>query len=252
MVINLKKFFPKKNLLTGKNILISGANSGIGREAAITFAQYGAKTILLGRNEKDLEKVYELIIKKKYPEPLIHTIDFEYSEIEDYIDIYKAIHSEYGRLDGLLNNASILGEKKSISQYSFSTWRSVMSINVDSVFLLTQSLLPLLELSDNASIIFTSANEGKIGKAYWGAYSVSKFATEGLMQILADELEHTSSIRVNSINPVAVKSKLRKKAFPAEDPNSVPLPKDFIKLYLYLISDLSKECKGKSIDVQIV
>jgi NAD(P)-dependent dehydrogenase (short-subunit alcohol dehydrogenase family) len=127
-----------------------------------------------------------------------------------------------------------------------------MSINVDSVFLLTQSLLPLLELSDNASIIFTTANEGKKGKAYWGAYSVSKFATEGLMQILADELEHTSSIRVNSINPVAVKSKLRKKAFPAEDPNSVPLPKDFIKLYLYLISDLSKECKGKSIDVQIV
>ena len=81
MVINLNKFFPKKNLLTGKNILISGANSGIGKEAAITFAQYGAKTILLGRKEKDLEKVYELIIKKKYPEPLIHTIDFEYSEI---------------------------------------------------------------------------------------------------------------------------------------------------------------------------
>ena len=78
---------------------------------------------------------------------------------------------------------------------------------------------------------------GRTGKAYWGAYAVSKFATEGFMQVLASELENTSKIRVNSLNPGATNTSMRRSAYPAEQPDSNPSPDEIMATYLFLMGD---------------
>ena len=197
-----------------------------------------------------LESLHEEIVSQGLKEPLIHSMDFENAEEEEYQQIKIGIKDRFERLDGLINNAGILGEKKSLEQYNYSVWKKVMTINLESSFLLTKTLLPLLNHSGLSSIIFTSSGVGKKGRAYWGAYAVSKFATEGMMEVLADELENTSNIRVNSVNPGPIRTRMRETAYPAEDPNTNPLPETIMDLYIYLMSDDSEEIHGQSINAQ--
>ena len=160
------------------------------------------------------------------------------------------MYKEFGKLDGLLNNASILGVKTSIQNYDFKEWRRVSKINFESALLLTRSLLPILQIPGNSSIVFTSSGVGKKGRAYWGAYAISKFATEGLVQILSEELEKTSGIRVNAINPGAVRTKMRAEAYPAEDPKNLKQPKEVMNAYLFLMGMDSLGITGNSIEAQ--
>ena len=244
-----KKKFPS-NLLEGKVILISGAGSGIGRQIAKSFSEYGAELILLSKSIDKLETLYDEINQVQVNNLTIHPLDFETADEEDYEDIFNAIRDEHPKIDGLINNAGILGEKKPLEQFNYDSWKKVLKVNLDASFLLTKNLMPLLKNSNNGSIIFTSSGVGRKGKAYWGAYSISKFATEAMMQILSEELENTSSIRVNCVNPGAVRTSMREAAYPAENPESNPLPIEIIKPYLYLISDMSLGVNGQSIDAQ--
>ena len=157
---------------------------------------------------------------------------------------------EFGKLDGLLNNAGILGTKTSIQNYDLEEWRRVSKVNFESALLLTRSLFPVLEIPDNSSVVFTSSGVGKKGRAYWGAYAISKFATEGLVQILSEELEKTSGIRVNAINPGPVETKMRAQAYPAEDPKTLKSPKEVMNAYLFLMGIDSLNITGKSIEAQ--
>ena len=244
-----EKEFPS-NLLEGKVILISGAGSGIGRQIAKSFSEYGAELILLSKSIDKLETLYDEINQVQVNNLTIHPLDFETADEEDYEDIFNAIRDEHPKIDGLINNAGILGEKKPLEQFNYDSWKKVLKVNLDASFLLTKNLMPLLKNSNNGSIIFTSSGVGRKGKAYWGAYSISKFATEAMMQILSEELENTSSIRVNCVNPGAVRTSMREAAYPAENPESNPLPIEIIKPYLYLISDMSLGVNGQSIDAQ--
>lgn len=243
------KKFPS-NLLEGKVIVISGAGSGIGRQIAKSFSEYGAELILLSKSIDKLETLYDEINQVQVNNLTIHPLDFETADEEDYEDIFNAIRDEHPKIDGLINNAGILGEKKPLEQFNYDSWKKVLKVNLDASFLLTKNLMPLLKNSNNGSIIFTSSGVGRKGKAYWGAYSISKFATEAMMQILSEELENTSSIRVNCVNPGAVRTSMREAAYPAENPESNPLPIEIIKPYLYLISDMSLGVNGQSIDAQ--
>ena len=244
-----EKKFPS-NLLEGKVILISGAGSGIGRQIAKSFSEYGAELILLSKSIDKLETLYDEINQVQVNNLTIHPLDFETADEEDYEDIFNAIRDEHPKIDGLINNAGILGEKKPLEQFNYDSWKKVLKVNLYASFLLTKNLMPLLKNSNNGSIIFTSSGVGRKGKAYWGAYSISKFATEAMMQILSEELENTSSIRVNCVNPGAVRTSMREAAYPAENPASNPLPIEIIKPYLYLISDMSLGVNGQSIDAQ--
>ena len=239
-----------KDLLKDKVILVTGGTSGIGKQAALSFAQHGAEIILLGRNLSKLEAIYTTFEEKSLKPPMLHMLDFESAKEEDFIEIRNAVEKEFGKLDGLLNNAGLLGEKKSIEHYDSSLWRSVLKVNLDSAFLLTKSLIPILKIPNNSSIIFTSSGVGKKGRAYWGAYAISKFAIEGLVQVLNDELEGTSSIRVNAINPGSVRTSMRAKAYPAENPKNLPLPKQIMNSYLFLLGEDSLEISGQSINSQ--
>jgi NAD(P)-dependent dehydrogenase (short-subunit alcohol dehydrogenase family) len=242
-------YIPKERYLDKKTILITGAGDGIGKQAALHYAKYGATVILLGKTVVKLESVYDQIINNGGNQPAIVPLDLKGASANHYRDMASTIGDQFGCLDGLLHNASVLGHLGPFAQISEQDWQDVFQVNVSSQFLMTQALLPLLKKASDASVIFTTSSVGLKGKAYWGPYSISKFATQGMMQILADEYDNTS-IRFNSINPGATKTAMRAKAFPAETTDNLKSPEQIMSLYLYLMDNkLSKET-GQTFNAQ--
>jgi len=238
------------DLLRDRIVLITGASDGIGRALALQSARLGARVILHGRNVSKLEKVYdEVEAIEGAPRPSIAVMDLASANSESYTTLAQSIEQEFGRLDGLVHNAGILGERYSIEQYDAVLWQRVMHVNVTSAFALTQVFLPLLHESDDASVIFTSSGVGRTGKAFWGAYAVSKFATEGLSQVLANEHRH-GNLRSNCINPGPTRTKMRLEAYPAEDRDKLKSPADVLATYVYLLGPESKGVTGQSFDAQ--
>ena len=245
-----KNYTYPANLLEGRIILITGASDGIGRALAIHAAAHGAQVILHGRNAAKLEKVYdEIETLGGAPRPSIAVLDFATAGSEAYTSLADSLVEEFGRLDGLVNNTSILGERYSIEQYDAAMWQQVMHVNVTAAFAITQVCLPLLHQSQDASIIFTSSGVGRVGKPFWGAYAVSKFATEGLSQVLASEQEH-GPIRVNCINPGPVRTAMRRAAYPAEDRDALKTAEQILPTYMYLLGPDSRGVTGQSLDAQ--
>lgn len=238
------------DLLRDRILLITGASDGIGKALALHSASLGAQVILHGRNVSKLEKVYdEVEAVAGAPRPSIAVMDLASANSESYTTLAQSIEQEFGRLDGLVHNAGILGERYSIEQYDAVLWQRVMHVNVTAAFAMTQVFLPLLHESDHASVIFTSSGVGRTGKAFWGAYAVSKFATEGLSQVLADEHRH-SDLRSNCVNPGATRTKMRLEAYPAEDRDQLKKPEDILATYIYLLGPDSKGVTGQSFDAQ--
>ncbi|NUW71828.1 YciK family oxidoreductase [Vibrio mediterranei] len=235
--------------LKGKVILVTGAGAGIGRQAALSYAEHGATVILLGRNVKNLEYLYDEIENAGYPQPAIIPLDLKGATKQNYIDMAETIEGQFGKLDGILHNASVLGTLSPFDQIDEETFDDVMQINVKSEFLMTQALLPALKKAEAGRVIFTSSTVGHSGRAFWGTYAISKFATEGMMQILADELSDTE-IRVNAINPGATRTRMREKAYPGEDANTLKTPKDIMPLYLHLMDPSVTDVNGQCIDAQ--
>jgi len=237
------------NLLDGRIILITGASDGIGKAVALACASHGATVILHGRNVKRLEGVYDAIIAADGKRPSILPLDFEKAGPAEYENLSSAIDTEFGRLDGLLHNASMLGERAPIEHHDVPKWLRTMHVNVNAPFILTRYCLPLLKKSTDASILFTSSGIVPRPRAYWGAYLPSKWATDGLMHMLADELENTH-IRVNSINPGAVRTNMRLQAYPAEDRSKLVTPETTVAMYLYLLGADSKGTTSQTLDAQ--
>lgn len=238
------------NLLEGRVILVTGAGDGIGRAAALAYARHGATVILLGRTIAKLEAVYDQIEAEGGPQPAIFPLNFEGATLKDYQDMAETLYQAFGRLDGILHNAGLLGRITPFEQYNPQLWEQVMRVNFDGPVWMTQALLSLLKSAEDASVIFTSSGVGRKGRAFWGAYSVSKFATEGFMEVLADELENLTSIRVNSLNPGATRTQMRKTAFPAEDPNILRTPDEIMPTYLWLMGPDSRGHTGERFEAQ--
>ncbi len=243
-----KEYQPTEKCLQDKIILVTGAGAGIGRTAALTFASHGATVILLGRTIAKLEMVYDAIEQAGDPQPAIYPMNLEGACEKDYEDMAQALFDEFGRLDGLVHNAAELGERTTISNYSPDVWLRVMQVNVNAPFMMTKALLPLLEHSDSGSIVFTGSSVGYMGRAFWGAYAVSKAANENLMQVLSQELDGTSTTRVNSINPGATRTQMRATAYPAENPLEVKPAEALMPLYLYLMNEDSNGVSGQQFD----
>jgi NAD(P)-dependent dehydrogenase (short-subunit alcohol dehydrogenase family) len=241
----MQDYHPPETLLKDRTILVTGAGSGIGQAAATAFALHGATVVLLGRHKGRLEETYDAIERVKGPTPAIINFDLEKSPANDYYALGESLYEEFGRLHGLLHNAAQLALLSRIDDYDYQTWQKVIQVNLTAPFLLTQACLPLLRQAEDASILFTSDERGRKGKAYWGAYGVSKFGIEGLMQTLADELEN-SHIRVNSIAPCATRTSLRAWAYPGENPLSHPLPEALMGSYLYLMGPDSRKINGQA------
>ena len=241
-----KGYRPIPDLLQGKTVLVTGAGDGIGRAAALAYASHGATVILLGRTQSKLEQVYDAIEVAGGPRPALVTLDLATATEDNVMHLASGLAGEFPHLDGLLHNASVLGERRPVESARYASWLEVMQVNVNAQFLLTRHLLPLLQAAPAASIIFTSSGVGRTGKAFWGAYAVSKFATEGFMQVLASELENTSPVRVNSLNPGPTNTAMRRMAYPGERPTDNPAPEDIMATYLFLMGDDSVGITGQA------
>jgi NAD(P)-dependent dehydrogenase (short-subunit alcohol dehydrogenase family) len=248
--VNPRDYTYPDDILRGRIILVTGATDGIGRALALHAAGLGAQIILHGRNVAKLEKVYdEIEAIDGAPRPSIAVLDLASANSESYNSLAESLDAEFGKLDGLVHNASILGERFSIEQYDAVMWQKVLHVNLTSVFAMTQVLLPLLQEAEDPSVIFTSSGVGRTGKAFWGAYAASKFATEGLSQVLADEHRH-GKLRSNCINPGATRTKMRLSAYPAEDRDSLKGPEEILAPYVFLLGPDSKGITGESFDAQ--
>jgi len=241
-------YTPAADELSGRVILVTGATAGIGRAVARGLAAHGATVLLHGRNAALLEGLYQEL-KAIGPEPAVAQLDLERAQGPDYQTLTTEIETRYGRLDGLLHNAGILGDRTPIANYDIGLWQRVLHVNLTAPFVLTRCLLPLLRESADASVLFTSSGVGNVGRAYWGAYSVAKFGIEGLAQVLGDELEKTP-VRVNCINPGSVRTRMRARAYPAENPATLPVPEAIVLPYLFLLGPASRGITRRRFDAQ--
>lgn len=226
-------------MLKDKIILLTGASRGIGRSVAKELAANGATVIVLGRTLADLESLSDEIVSAGHPQPVIQAFNLCSATLEDYDDLRISIEQKYGRLDGLIHNAGILGALSPIEHYNIQTWYQVLQVNLHSVFILTQAMLPLLKKSTAASIVFTTADVSTNPKANWGAYAIASNGCRTMMQMLAAECEHLDNIRVSEVQPNKVQTKLRAQAYPAEDKSLLIKPEDIATRYINLIHMVS-------------
>ena len=230
--------------LSSRTILITGATDGIGAVLAIEFSRLGSNIILLGRDSSKLDKVYDQLDSSFTSQKhLILQADLGLLNNESAHEILNAITEEFTSLDGIIHNAAILGTMTTLEDYELSRWDEVLNVNLRAPFLLTKTLKTILETSTLPRIIFTSSGVANVGRAFWGAYSVSKFGLKGLAEIFANELETTSSIKVFNFDPGATQTKMRASARPAENPNSLKTPNDLINCYLWFFSEESSNSK---------
>jgi len=245
-----ENYTARPDLLKERVILVTGAGDGIGREIAKAYAAHGASVILVGRTTHKLEAVYDEIVAAGNPQPAIFPMQLHEAGDEEYAGLVGGVANEFGRLDGLVNNAAELGSLTPIDHYTPDVWQRTLQVNLTAPFLLTRACLPLLRQAPDAAILFSSTDQHEKNAAYWGAYGVSKQGLDAFMHILADELEGNSSIRVNAVNPGAVRTHLRSKAYPGENPNSLPEASTAAPAYLYLMGEDSRGVHGQLVNVQ--
>jgi NAD(P)-dependent dehydrogenase (short-subunit alcohol dehydrogenase family) len=246
----IRSYHAPPGLLAGRVILVTGAGGGLGSALARACASSGAQVVLSGRNVRKLEAVYDAILAAGAPRPSIAPLDLERADASHYGALADAVRNEFGRLDGLVHAAATLGERAPIGHYDVVKWLKVMHVNVNAAFIVTQALLPLLRLSADASVVFTTSGVSVQGRAYWGAYAASKFAVEGLMQVLADETDTVTHIRSNSVNPGRMRTPMRAAAYPGEVPDTLPTPDQVLGPFLYLLGPESRGITGRRFDAQ--
>lgn len=234
--------------LRGRVILVTGAGSGLGREAALAYARHGATIALLGRNEKKLEAVYDEIVAAGGPEPAMFPFDLAAADDDGFERLAGTVSYHLKRLDGILHSAAAYFSLTPLHLQTLEQWNTLLKVNLAAPFALTRACLPLLKVSPDASVIFTGETHGHQPAAYWGGYAVSKSGLEALATILSEELEQTPNVRANTLIPGPVNSPLRRKTHPGEDPEQLPQMADLMPWYLWLMGPDSREVRGQVIE----
>lgn len=247
MIVSRDHIF-KDGELKDKVILVTGANRGFGLAITMDLSKAGATVIMLGRDLGSLEYAYDAVVDAGYNEPILYPLDLEGATPENYQELQDNVLEKFDKLDGLIHNAAILGAQMPIEQYDIKLWYSTLQINLSAPFMLTQFLIPALVKSEDARILFLSSSVGREAKAYWGAYSVSKFGIEGFAKTLSEELEKTN-ISVNTVDPGKLRTEMRRTAYPAEDSSTVPMPEEKSAAIVYLLSNLSPKMNGEQLTI---
>lgn len=243
-------YTPTSDALKDRVILVTGAGDGIGQAVAIECARRGATVVLLGRTQAKLEQTYDAIETLGALRPAILTLDLGASTVPEFVGVAESLHAEYGRLDGLAHVAGVLGVRTPLDHHDAKVWTQVLAVNLTAPFLLTQSLLPLLRKAKAPSVVFTSSGVGRKGRAFWGAYAVSKFGLEGLMQVWADECDGGSTpVRMNSLNPGPVRTRMRLEAYPGEDRDALRTPEQVAPAFVHLLSADPQTGTGRAYEI---
>lgn len=227
---------PKLSLLNGKNIVVTGSADGIGRAVTIALARAGATVVMLDHKARHLEKLYDQIVAENVAEPVIVPVDLAAMSPDSATELAQQLYNEFGHIDGLLHNAAELGSPSPMDQYDMEYWDKVLRVNFTAPYLFTRALLPVLRQAPHAEVLFTTADCGVNPSAYWGAYAIAYAAVEAQMTLWSEELLQTSKIAVNSLDPGAVRTALRRRSHPGEDQNALKLPQDITPVYLKLLS----------------
>lgn len=242
---------PVPGLLASRTVLVTGAGDGLGRATALACARAGATVVLLGRTVAKLEKVYDEIKAGGDPEPAIYPLNLAGATWSDYAQLADTVGREFGALHGIAHCAAHFKSFAPLASVEPKDWLETLQVNLTAVFALTTHCLPLLERSAaatdgrgsaGASVVFVSDARGRQGKAYSGAYGVSKFALEGLMQTWAQELESAAHVRVNSLDPGPMETALRRKGYDRGAP--APAPDAAARAVLWLLAPDSRPASG--------
>lgn len=236
--------------LKNTNILISGAAGDLGSRLAEDCAAYGATVVLMDKNAKKLEQVFDSIVAANHPEPIICPIDLLVAQPAIYTDLHNQLTDQFGKLHGLIHCAALFDMPSPIIDIEALTWQQQIHVNLTAAYLLTNQLLPLLQQTGNSRIIFTSDSIARSGAAYWGAYGVAKAGLEQFAHILAEELESAGRVRVNTVIPGPINSHLRHSAFPAETIEERMRIEQIIPIYLHLLSESGHSVHGQTLHAQ--
>lgn len=240
---DLLNYVPASGALDGRVILITGAAAGLGKAIAIACAQFGATVVLLDKELKRVESVYDAIIAAGYPDPAIYPLDMQGATAKDYYDLATNIQTQLGGLDGIVLNAAWLAAFTPIKHYEPELWSKMIMVNLHANFLLTQACLPLLEHSPHASVVFASHTSNK---AYYGAFGVAKNGMQAFCDILAAEYDDPKHfIRVNSVDVGPIRTGMRTLNFPGENPNTVARPEALVGPFLFYLSDAAAQRTGE-------
>lgn len=242
-------YMPTNDCLNDKILLVTGAGDGIGKVAALTYAKCGATVLLLGKTQSKLEAVYDEIEALGLATPAILPMDLEKATFAQMNELANLIQKEFGRLDGVLHNAGVLGALTPLEMYDPITFEQVIRVNATASFMLTQALFPLLMSAPSGSVVFTSSGVAQV-RAFWGAYALSKQMVEGMSTLFTEETKNHTTLRFNCINPGATRTNMRAHAFPGEDPNTLKTPHDIMGAYVYLMTDMASGVKGQVIHCQ--
>ncbi len=216
--------------LKGRLALVTGATRGLGRAIAISYAKAGAHVIAVGRTTGALEELDDEIQKVGEPATLV-TLDLRKGDKIDGIG--PTVFERWGKLDIFVGNAAMLGPLSPLPHVTADAWQHVIDVNLTANWRLIRTLDPLLKRSDAGRVILVSSGAAEGRYAYWGPYAVSKAGVECMGKMYAEECQNTP-IRVAIVNPGATRTAMRAKAFPGEDPMTLPAPEDVAPLFVEL------------------
>jgi NAD(P)-dependent dehydrogenase (short-subunit alcohol dehydrogenase family) len=238
-------YSPAPDLLKDRVILVTGAGQGIGKTAALSYAKHGATVLLLGRNQKRLDAVYDEIVNADYPEPMALKLDLAQTSDEQFKAMAEAVFAQLGRLDGILHNAARFEGLVPIASQTLDQWLDTLRVNLAAPVALTRACLPLLTRAPDSAVVFTSETHGHAPTAYWGAFAVSKAGIETVVKIWSEELTPHPQLRMNVIVPGPVRSPQRLISHPAENREHLATMESLMPLYLYLMGPESRDENGK-------
>jgi NAD(P)-dependent dehydrogenase (short-subunit alcohol dehydrogenase family) len=241
---------PSIGSLRDRVVLVTGAGGGLGAPLARECAARGATVILHGRVVRKLEALYDEIVAAEHPEPIILPLDLAKATADDFGNVANALQAQLGRLDALVHTAAMLGTLGPIEHQSFDSWLALLRVNVAAPMGLTRAVMPLLDASPDASVVFTLDNRGEQPRAYWGGYAVTKAGVATLARELADEWENRPNLRINAVVPGPIRSPLRGQTHPGEDRAALPSPDALVLLYLHLIAGQTKADSGQLVTAQ--
>lgn len=232
-------------LLADRIALVTGAGSGIGRAVSLHYAREGAMVILVGRRQRALEETHDRIVAAGGHCTIVPLdLDVELVRVPDLVN---AVLERFQRLDILVNNAALLGNLTPLAALEPVWWEAIFRVNVTAPYFLTQSLLPLLRRSADGCVINVVSGLARRGRAYWGAYAMSKAALLNMTESWAEELAG-SPVRINAVDPGPTATAIRAAAFPGEDPASLPTPEQVTPAFLYLAS--ARGVNGQLLDAR--
>jgi NAD(P)-dependent dehydrogenase (short-subunit alcohol dehydrogenase family) len=228
--------------------LITGATRGIGKAVAAAYLREGARVFICARNQQEVAATVREL-RYDNTDAQVDGCAGDVGKENDVCQIVDAVIERFQTIDTLVNNASLLGPRVALVDYPFGQWEDVIRVNLHGVFLLSQQVVKRMIARRHGSIINVSSGVGRVGRARWGAYAVSKFGLEGLTQVLADEVKEFG-IRVNSVNPGPTRTEMRAEAYPEEDPLTLPTPEQITPIFVHLASAQSENVTGQMLEAQ--